>query len=117
MPPAIVNRLRIQNEYEIYEEWRWRYAPEVTHNTEHVFGLLVPEPVPVSVAAREHLNFVWLPWRGSGGKGFFPEQCGGDTERWPDLGEKVQKLMSVGNLDVWRYRWHLICRSIFSIIV
>ena len=36
----------IQNEYEIYEEWRWRYAPEVTHNTEHVFGLLVPEPFP-----------------------------------------------------------------------
>lgn len=51
----------IQNEYEIFEEWRWRYAPEVFHNTEHVFGLLLPEPVPVSVAAREHLNFIWLP--------------------------------------------------------
>ena len=53
----------ILNEYEIYEEWRWRYAPEVTHNTEHVFALLLPEPIAVSVAAREHLNFVWLPWR------------------------------------------------------
>ncbi|MGH8762247.1 MAG: dihydroneopterin triphosphate diphosphatase [Nitrosospira sp.] len=53
---------KIQNEYEIFEEWRWRYAPEVIHNTEHVFGLLLPEPVPVSVAAREHLNFIWLPW-------------------------------------------------------
>lgn len=51
----------IRNEYEIFEEWRWRYAPEVFHNTEHVFGLLLPEPVPVSVAAREHLNFIWLP--------------------------------------------------------
>jgi 8-oxo-dGTP pyrophosphatase MutT (NUDIX family) len=24
--------------YEIYERWRHRYAPGVTHNTEHVFG-------------------------------------------------------------------------------
>ncbi|MDN5751799.1 MAG: dihydroneopterin triphosphate diphosphatase [Nitrosospira sp.] len=60
----------VQNEYEIYEEWRWRYAPGVTHNTEHVFGLLLPKPVPVSVAAREHLNFVWLSWREAAEKVF-----------------------------------------------
>jgi dATP pyrophosphohydrolase len=62
----------IQNEYEIYEEWRWRYAPEVTHNTEHVFGLLVPAPVPVSVAAREHLRFAWFPWKKAAEKVFSP---------------------------------------------
>lgn len=66
---------RIQNEYEIYEEWRWRYAPEVTHNTEHVFGLLVPEPLPVTVAAREHLNFTWLPWREAAEKVFSPSNA------------------------------------------
>jgi dATP pyrophosphohydrolase len=60
----------IQNEYEIFEEWRWRYAPEVFHNTEHVFGLLLPKTVPVSVAAREHLNFIWLPWREAADKVF-----------------------------------------------
>ena len=65
----------IQNEYEIYEEWRWRYAPEVTHNTEHVFGLLVPEPLPVTVAAREHLNFIWLPWREAVEKVFSPSNA------------------------------------------
>lgn len=65
----------IQNEYEIYEEWRWRYAPEVTRNTEHVFTLLLPEPVPVSVAAREHLNFVWLPWREAAEKVFSPSNA------------------------------------------
>ena len=27
-----------QNVYEIYPHWRHRYAPGVTHNTEHVFG-------------------------------------------------------------------------------
>jgi len=65
----------IQNEYEIYEEWRWRYAPEVMHNTEHVFALLVPEPLPVTVAAREHLNFTWLPWKEAVEKVFSPSNA------------------------------------------
>ena len=34
-----------QNQYEIFQRWRNRYAPGVTHNTEHVFSLLVPEPL------------------------------------------------------------------------
>ena len=29
----------LENRYEIYPHWRHRYAPGVTHNTEHVFGL------------------------------------------------------------------------------
>ena len=65
----------IQNEYEIDEEWRWRYPPEVTYNTEHVFGLIVPEPVPVTVAPREHLNFAWLPWSEAAEKVFSPSNA------------------------------------------
>jgi dATP pyrophosphohydrolase len=53
---------QVENRYEIFLEWRWRYAPGITHNTEHVFGLLVPEPVPVRLAQREHLSSRWLPW-------------------------------------------------------
>ena len=53
----------LQNVYEIYPVWRHRYAPGVTHNTEHVFGLRVPGRVPVTVAPREHLAAEWLPWR------------------------------------------------------
>jgi dATP pyrophosphohydrolase len=53
----------LQNVYEIYPVWRHRYAPGVTHNTEHVFGLEVPERLPVRVAPREHLGAEWLPWR------------------------------------------------------
>jgi dATP pyrophosphohydrolase len=49
--------------YEIFAQWRHRYAPGTTHNTEHVFGLEVPQPVPVLLAAREHLQYLWLPWR------------------------------------------------------
>ena len=51
---------QMSNEFEIYKHWSGRYAPGVTHNTEHVFGVQVPEPVPVRVAPREHLGFEWV---------------------------------------------------------
>ena len=35
----------LQNVFEIYPVWRHRFAPGVTHNTEHVFGLEL-EPLP-----------------------------------------------------------------------
>lgn len=61
---------RVENRYEIYEEWRWRYGPDVRFNTEHVFGLCVPTAIPVKLSAREHLNFVWLPWQQAAKKVF-----------------------------------------------
>ena len=53
----------LRNVFEIYPVWRARYAPGVTHNTEHVFGLCVPRPLEVRVAPREHLGAAWLAWR------------------------------------------------------
>ncbi len=50
------------NEYEIYERWRYRYPPGVTRNREHVFGLCVPEVLPVRLSPREHARYEWLPW-------------------------------------------------------
>ena len=61
---------RKQNQYEIYPQWRARYGPGVTHNTEHVFGLCLPEPCPVILAPREHLRYEWLPWRDAADKVF-----------------------------------------------
>ncbi|MEI8385654.1 MAG: dihydroneopterin triphosphate diphosphatase [Nitrosomonadaceae bacterium] len=60
----------MQSQFEIYQEWRWRYPPGETYNTEHVFGLLLPGLIPVTVAVREHLNFVWLPWQEAAEKVF-----------------------------------------------
>jgi dATP pyrophosphohydrolase len=60
----------VRNDYEIYLEWRWRYAPGVTHNTEHVFGLTLPHSMEVRIAPREHLAFMWLPWREAADKCF-----------------------------------------------
>jgi dATP pyrophosphohydrolase len=51
-----------QNRFEIYLHWRHRYAPGVTHNTEHVFSVEVPQALEVTVSPREHLRYVWLPW-------------------------------------------------------
>jgi dATP pyrophosphohydrolase len=53
----------VTNRYEIFRKWRHRYPPGTTHNTEHVFGLEVPAPVPVALAPAEHLRFEWVPWR------------------------------------------------------
>jgi len=54
---------QLTNRYEIFAEWRYRYAPGVTHNTEHVFSLLVPEQAAVTIAPDEHLAYRWLPWQ------------------------------------------------------
>jgi len=54
---------RMTNRYEIFAEWRDRYAPGVTENTEHVFSLCLPAPRAVAIAAGEHLAWRWLPWQ------------------------------------------------------
>jgi dATP pyrophosphohydrolase len=65
----------IENRYEIYARWRHRYAPGVTHNTEHVFGLRLPEPVPVRIAPDEHLRYRWLPWEEAAALCFSPSNA------------------------------------------
>jgi len=52
-----------ENVYEIFAEWRHRYAPGVTHNTEHVFSLEIPAIQPVRLAPGEHIAQLWLPWQ------------------------------------------------------
>ncbi|HVF62726.1 MAG TPA: dihydroneopterin triphosphate diphosphatase [Casimicrobiaceae bacterium] len=54
---------RQSNDFEIFAQWRHRYPPGTTHNTEHVFLLEVPSPIAVTLQPREHLAHVWLPWR------------------------------------------------------
>ncbi|OYY50685.1 MAG: dihydroneopterin triphosphate diphosphatase [Methylophilaceae bacterium 17-44-8] len=51
------------NVYEIYPHWRHRYAPGVMENTEHLFGLMLPAPVPVTLAPEEHVQYQWVDWR------------------------------------------------------
>lgn len=51
------------NVYEIYPHWRYRYAPGVTENTEHLFGLELPEKLPIKLAPDEHVRYEWVDWR------------------------------------------------------
>ncbi|MDQ6620995.1 MAG: dihydroneopterin triphosphate diphosphatase [Pseudomonadota bacterium] len=53
----------VSNAYEIFAQWRHRYPSGTTHNTEHVFGLELAEPVPVTLAPREHLQHAWIEWQ------------------------------------------------------
>lgn len=50
------------NVYEIYPHWRYRYASGVTHNTEHLFGLLLPKTLPIKMAPDEHVQYEWVDW-------------------------------------------------------
>ena len=61
---------KIENVFEIFSVWRHRFAPGVTENTEHVFGLQIPEKFPVVLAPREHLNSIWLPYKEAAEKCF-----------------------------------------------
>ncbi len=68
-----------QNHYEIYAQWRHRYAPEVTQNTEHVFSLQlnnerpnIGNERPIILSPREHVNYQWLLWQDAALKVFSP---------------------------------------------
>jgi len=47
-----------QIQFEIFAHFRHRYAPEVTHNSEHWFSLALPTERDVVLS--EHLAFRWL---------------------------------------------------------
>ena len=53
----------LENVYDIWPQWRHRYALGVVRNREHVFGLCVPLRTPVVLSPREHDAFEWLPWQ------------------------------------------------------
>ncbi|QFZ87351.1 dihydroneopterin triphosphate diphosphatase [Variovorax paradoxus] len=66
---------QLRNIYEIYPGWRSRYAPGITHNTEHLFGLCVPERLTPVLAVREHTDWQWLPYREAADACFSPSNA------------------------------------------
>ena len=83
LPADALRNLHHQNEYEIYPEWRFRYAPGVTRNTEHWFALQVPENTSIQLSPREHVAYEWLPFAEAALKCFSPSN-----------GEAILKLFS-----------------------
>jgi dATP pyrophosphohydrolase len=61
LPPNALQSMNQQIQYEIYPQWRHRYAEGVTENTEHWFKVLLPGRVTVTLAPREHTAYQWQP--------------------------------------------------------
>lgn len=74
-PGHVLTDWGLENVYEIYPQWRHRYAPAVSHNTEHLFGLCVPAARPVRLSAREHTSQIWLPWAQAAERCFSPSNA------------------------------------------
>ena len=75
VPWSALRDWHLRNVYEIYPRWRHRYAAGVTHNTEHVFGLCVPEGTAVTLSPHEHVALRWLPWREAADACFSPSNA------------------------------------------
>lgn len=65
----------VANIYEIYPAWRSRYAPGITHNTEHVFGLCVARSTPLRLSPHEHTAYQWLPYLAAADACFSPSNA------------------------------------------
>jgi len=72
LPEGALRNMLHQIEYEIYPNWRFRYAPGVTRNTEHWFALQVPDDTTIKLSPREHVAYVWLPFAEAAQKCFSP---------------------------------------------
>ena len=65
----------LENIYEIYPAWRFRYAPHVSHNKERVFGLKLPQKIPVQLSPNEHTEYQWLSWQAAADTCFSPSNA------------------------------------------
>ena len=75
VPNAALRDWHLRNVYDIYPQWQHRYGAGVTRNTEHLFGLTVPEGSPVVLNPREHTALRWLPWREAAQACFSPSNA------------------------------------------
>jgi dATP pyrophosphohydrolase len=74
-PQCRLQDWQLENVYDIYPVWRWRYAPEVSRNTERVFGLCVPEQTPITLSPAEHTDWQWLHWQAAADHCFSPSNA------------------------------------------
>jgi dATP pyrophosphohydrolase len=61
LSPNTLQSMNQQIHYEIYPQWRHRYAEGVTENTEHWFKVQLPHRMPVTLSPREHTAYQWQP--------------------------------------------------------
>ncbi len=74
-PGCFLHDWELENQYDIYPAWRWRYHPEVSRNTERLFGLRVPEKIPITLSPAEHTEWQWQPWQAAADQCFSPSNA------------------------------------------
>jgi len=74
-PDCFLHDWALENRYDIYPAWRLRYAPEVSRNTERVFGLRVPQKMPITLSPSEHTDWQWQPWQTAADQCFSPSNA------------------------------------------
>ncbi|MEO7242530.1 MAG: dihydroneopterin triphosphate diphosphatase [Variovorax sp.] len=74
LAPSLVD-WSIENVYDIYPQWRSRYAPHVTRNTEHLFGLCLAEQIEPTLSPREHDAWQWLALTEAADRCFSPSNA------------------------------------------
>lgn len=52
----------LQQRYVLFPQWRHKYAPEVSENTEHFFSLELAQEIPIVVSPKEHCEYLWVPF-------------------------------------------------------
>ena len=80
---------QLSHVYKIYAHWRYRYAPDTTHNTEHIFGLNLPSELPIQLSKHEHVQYLWVDWRDAMNKVF----------SWTNV-EAIKKLAEIHELKL-----------------
>lgn len=58
--PAALRDWKIRNRYVLFPQWRYKYAPDVTENTEHFFSLELENEAPITVSPSEHSEYAWV---------------------------------------------------------
>jgi dATP pyrophosphohydrolase len=87
LPASALQNMYQQIEYEIYPEWRFRYAPGVTRNIEHWFALEVSESTQIKLSPREHVAYEWLPFIEAAKKCFSPSNGEAILKLFPEKKE------------------------------
>ena len=75
LQPGVLRPWPHSLQYEIFEHWRHRYPPGVTHNTEHWFVACVPADFIPQLAADEHVGYAWLSAKEAADRCFSPNNA------------------------------------------
>jgi dihydroneopterin triphosphate diphosphatase len=58
--PGQLHDWHITQRYVLFPQWRHKYAPGVSENTEHFFSLELPAEIAIRISPGEHCEYRWV---------------------------------------------------------